>query len=166
MSNDKLNTRWCLWYHFDVNVWTPQSFQKLCTFDTVRDFWSAIYMIQDNQTLILEHLYLMRDGILPIWEDPKNRNGGCWSIKVDIKDSFTTFVRVIMFAIGENLLYKEKENISQEITGISLCQKNNYNCVLQIWSTNSRHNKITYLEKSITNEYGYEIIFRPHIPEN
>jgi hypothetical protein len=108
----------------------------------------------------------MRDGILPIWEDPKNRNGGCWSIKVDIKDSFTTFVRVIMFAIGENLLYKEKENISQEITGISLCQKNNYNCVLQIWSTNSRHNKITYLEKSITNEYGYEIIFRPHIPEN
>ena len=28
-------------------------------------------------------LFLMRDGIQPIWEDEKNRNGGCFSYKIN-----------------------------------------------------------------------------------
>ena len=27
-------------------------------------------------------LFLMRSGITPLWEDPKNRYGGCFSFKV------------------------------------------------------------------------------------
>ena len=165
MSNQILNTKWTLWYHYDVNLWTAHSFKLLCTITTIDDFWSMVKALQENSCIIIEHLYLMRDGILPMWEDKANRNGGCWSIKVDIKDSFQIFIKIVMYAISETLLLKDKENISNEITGISLCQKNNYKSVLQIWSSNSKNNKITYLHKAIASEYGYEILFRPHIPE-
>jgi len=166
MTSEKLNNKWCLWYHSNVDSWSKDSFQKLCTIDTVSDFWGMINTLKENPAIVVEHIYLMREGIYPIWEDKHNRNGGCWSIKVDIKDSFITFVNIIIHMIGENILYKDGNNISYEITGLSMCQKNNYNSVLQIWSSNTNNNKINYLHSTLTNKFGYEIIFRSHIPEN
>lgn len=161
---EKLNNVWCFWYHFDVTCWTPNSFKLLTKIETVEDFWLLVETLKNNQ-IIIEHIYFMRDGIMPIWEDHQNRNGGCWSLKVDIKDSFLIMVKILIFLIGENILFKDNKNISEEITGISLCQKNNYNCVLQLWTSNTKNSKINYLHKGITDLYGFEIIYRPHVAE-
>jgi hypothetical protein len=161
---EKLNCRWVFWYHFDINNWVPESFKKIAVIDSVDDFWDVINELKNN-ILMIEHMYFMREGIYPMWEDEMNRNGGCWSIKIDIKDSYSTLIKTLIYTLGENLLYKDKVNISYEITGISLCQKNNYNCVLQIWTSNNKNNKVNYLNKGITEQHGYEIIYRPHIAE-
>jgi len=161
---EKLNSVWCFWYHLDLTCWTANSFKLLAKIETVEDFWQMVETLQNNQ-IIIEHIYFMRDGIMPMWEDDHNRNGGCWSLKVDIKDSYLTLVKILIYLIGENILYKDGKNISDEMTGISLCQKNNYNCVLQLWTSNSKNNKINYLKKEITDAHGYEVIFKSHIAE-
>lgn len=166
MGEESLNSTWVFWYHHDPNSWMTQSFTKLAEIYNLSEFWMLVDAIQQTPLLLLEHIYFMRGGIYPVWEDSHNRNGGCWSIKIDIKDSFQTLVKMMMYVIGENSLYKGEENISYEITGISLCQKNNYNSVLQLWTSNARNNKLKYIHKELTAEFGYEIIFRPHIPEH
>lgn len=165
MTKEGLNSSWVLWYHYDINIWTQSSFRKIAKIETVEDFWIMVDMLKDNQVMI-EHIFFMREGIYPVWEDPNNRSGGCWSLKIDIKDSYTTLVKILMYVIGENILFKGDENISEELTGVSLCQKNNYNCVLQLWTSNNKNNKINYLQKAITDQYGFEIIYRPHIVDS
>jgi hypothetical protein len=162
---EKLNCNWVLWYHFDMNSWGVDSFRKLIIISTVEDFWRFVESLKNVNNLLVEHLYFMREGIMPMWEDPKNRNGGCWSIKIDIKDSYIVFVKILMFLVTENILINDETNLSEEITGISLCQKNNYNCILQIWNGDKQYGKINYLPRDFIEQFGFEILYRVHIPE-
>ena len=162
---EKLNCTWVIWYHYDINSWGKESFRQLTTIKTVEDFWMFVEAIKSINNLLVEHVYFMREGIMPMWEDQKNRNGGCWSIKIDIKDSYTVFVKMLMYLICESMLINGENNFSEEITGLSLCQKNNYNCILQIWNSEKKNSNIRYLPKEITDQFGYEILWRCHLPE-
>jgi len=162
-----LNTSWVLWYHFDVTAWKVENFRVLVTMDTVEDVRDVFLIIQENPVMILEHLYVMRKGITPRWEDPCNRKGGCWSMKVDIKESFQVFVKTVIMVVSENSLSLEDgTNRSDLVTGISLCQKNNYNSILQVWNSDRKVNKVSYLPQELTSKFTYEIIYRPHITED
>jgi hypothetical protein len=159
-------SEWTLWYHADTTKWTPSSFKQLCTISTVEDFWEMIDAITKNTHILLEHIYVMRGKIIPMWEHPENSNGGCWSIKIDISESFKVFTRILAYICGETSMYtSDMENMSNQINGISLCQKNNYSCIIQIWNRDKTNNQITLLPKDITERFSYEIIYRPHIPE-
>lgn len=162
---ERLNCNWIVWYHYDINSWTIDSFVELVKITTVEEFWYFVESLKSINNLLIEHLYIMREGIKPMWEDSKNRNGGCWSIKIDIKDTYITFVKILMYLITENILINNEENLSEEITGVSLCQKNNYNCILQIWNSDKKYNKVNYLPKEITDTFGFNILFRLHQPE-
>lgn len=162
---EQLNCNWIVWYHYDMNSWTIDSFVELVKITTVEEFWYFVESLKTVNNLLIEHLYIMREGIKPMWEDPRNRNGGCWSIKIDIKDTYVTFVKILMYIISENILVNNDDNLSEGITGISLCQKNNYNCILQIWSSDKKYNKVNYLPKEFNDSFGYNIIFRSHSPE-
>lgn len=162
---ERLNCNWIVWYHYDINSWTIDSFVELVKITTVQEFWYFVESLKTISNLLIEHIYIMREGVKPMWEDPRNRNGGCWSIKIDIKDTYITFVKILMYLITENILINNEENLSEEITGVSLCQKNNYNCILQIWNSDKKYNKVNYLPKEFTEQFGYDVLFRTHQPE-
>jgi hypothetical protein len=162
---ERLNCNWIVWYHYDINSWTIDSFVELIKITTVQEFWYFVESLKTISNLLIEHMYIMREGIKPMWEDPRNRNGGCWSIKIDIKDTYVTFVKILMYLITENILVNNEENLSEGITGVSLCQKNNYNCILQIWNSDKKYNKVNYLPKEFTDSFGVDILFRIHNPE-
>ena len=72
------------------------------------------------------HYFLMRDKILPIWEDPKNINGGCISIKLEIykveeiwnKLGNTTSVTIADFPkINESYLVEDEVNYPVSFNG-------------------------------------------------
>lgn len=113
-----------------------------------------------------EHLYIMRKGIQPLWEDKRNRSGGCWSIKVDLKEAFTLFGKIVASALGEDSMYSpENENISNHITGISFCAKNSFNAIIQIWNDDQNLSKISFLNPQLSESFVTDIIYRSHIPE-
>ena len=165
-SMTSLHDTWTVWYHYDTQYWTPSSFKELVQLTTIEDICDFAEALKENNLLILEHIYIMRKGIYPIWEDAQNQKGGCWSIKIDIKDSYIILIKVLFYALSENILYDDSINKSFDVTGISLCQKNNYNSVFQIWTRNAKNSKVLLIHSDLLNDFGYEIIFRPHVPEH
>jgi hypothetical protein len=166
MDDSEFNNKWCVWYHVDTQAWTPKNFKKLCTISKISEFWSMVDGLLNNKNILMEHIYIMREGINPVWEDTKNRNGGCWSIKVDLRESLTIFIKILAYIVGETSLFDEnKKNISTHVMGVSFCSKNSFNAIIQIWNDDKNLNKTTLLHNEIAEPFVAEIIYRPHIPE-
>ena len=81
--SNKLNNNWTLWIHLphDTN-WTIESYKKICSFSYLEQAISLLNYIQEN-LVINCMLFIMREDIKPIWEDEKNKNGSCYSYKIN-----------------------------------------------------------------------------------
>lgn len=105
-------------------------YQKLCDIETVNDL---IYILQlmevkadtKNKTdqtrdgrpvhpdlsgtnrinLDMNDYIIMRDGIEPIWEDPKNSNGGTFTIKIPHSKGYSVWSMFVMYMLGETMTY-------------------------------------------------------------
>ena len=78
----KLAREWSLWYHQDKDNWKVSGFKKFYDIASVEDFWQMYNNWDKIGTINQKHYFLMQKGISPIWEDPENQKGGCWSFKV------------------------------------------------------------------------------------
>jgi len=87
--------------------------KELCTLDTINDL---IYLMQLMETkcnrsgefagrrnLDSNDYIIMRKGIEPIWEDPKNWNGGTFTIKMSHTNGFNVWSLFVMHMLGETL---------------------------------------------------------------
>ena len=85
METFYLNDVWCLYFHdpYDMN-WEPNSYKFITTISSVNDF-IEIYMTF-NELLTKGMFFIMRDHIMPRWEDENNKNGGCFSLKINKED--------------------------------------------------------------------------------
>ena len=75
-------------------------------------------------------LFLMREGIKPIWEDTRNRDGGCFSYKVANKLVTQTWKQLSYSLVGETLTNDLK--LRPNINGITISPKKNF-CIIKIW---------------------------------
>ena len=80
-----LDNSWTLWAHLPHDTdWTADSYKPICNITCVHDAVSVTEMLS---TTLVENcmLFIMRNGIIPIWEDSANRSGGCFSYKITNK---------------------------------------------------------------------------------
>ena len=92
ITSHKLKSKWNLWAHLPQDPdWTVKSYRKIYQFKTVEE---AIGITESLPDGLIKNcmLFIMKDGISPMWEDPKNRNGGCFSYKVSNKNVFSSKV--------------------------------------------------------------------------
>ncbi len=76
---------------------------KLHTISDVREFWSVFNNFDVTKLPMRDSIHLFHKGVKPVWEDPRNEKGGCWTFRVP-KDKVKEFwVEVCMMAIGEKL---------------------------------------------------------------
>ena len=88
ISNNKhvLLDHWTLWAHLPHDTdWSVASYKKIFTFNSMEE---AIALCETLPDKMIKNcmLFLMREGIHPTWEDVKNRDGGCFSYKVNTDD--------------------------------------------------------------------------------
>lgn len=70
-------------------------------FDSIEEFWGLYNTIVPPSTLPLKsNYYLFKDGIIPAWEDPKNKNGGKWSIQVPREKTKGSIDRMWLYTVG------------------------------------------------------------------
>ena len=107
-------------------------------------------------------LFLMRQGIKPIWEDEKNRNGGCFSYKVANKNVYEVWRDLTYVLIGESI----SNNIVfvNSVTGITISPKKNF-CIVKIWMTNCDHQNPTVVTSDVKNLIPQGCLFKKHTPE-
>ena len=77
-----LNNNWTLWLHLPYDTdWSINSYKKVSSFHTLEH---CITLIEGINKEIVEKcmLFIMKNNIKPIWEDPENSKGGCISYKI------------------------------------------------------------------------------------
>jgi hypothetical protein len=115
----------------------------------------------------------MRENIFPNWEDPDNREGGCWSYKVPCKNIKKIWDSLIEKCIIEAILDKSEEksddeNIEfnmNEINGISISPKKEFN-IIKLWNKNSgevMNFKLEGTHKLLEDE---SYIYKKHLVED
>lgn len=125
-----LNDKWVLYAHLPHDTdWSIKSYKTIATISNVEDILSISESIPDKM-IVNCMLFLMRSNIKPMWEDPNNRNGGCFSYKVGNNDVSKIWRKLCYTLVGETLL--KDVNEYNCVNGITISPKKNF-CIIKIW---------------------------------
>ncbi len=126
-----LSATWNLWAHLphDTN-WELDSYKKIGQMRTVED---AVAMTEFLPDIMIQNcmLFVMRDKINPTWEDPLNREGGCFSYKVVNKHVPSVWRKLTYALLGNTLT--NRGIINNTFNGITISPKRNF-CIIKIWT--------------------------------
>jgi hypothetical protein len=156
-----LKHTWNIWYHDEKDNWTISGYKKIYKVTTIGDFWRFYNNWDKVGGVTNKHFFLMRSDITPIWEDPKNINGGCWSFKVQEEQAEDLWEDLSTYLVCDKLC----PTIPEETMGLSICLKKNNNTVVKIWNKNSKNNSLKLINNTILNKWGMDIIYIAHMPE-
>jgi hypothetical protein len=161
MEHHNLRDRWTLWAHLPHNTdWSLKSYIPISTFSTVED---TIAVTESLPPILVENcmLFMMKQGINPIWEDPKNRNGGCFSYKVLNKNVPKAWRELTYRIVGCSI--SDSAAFVKSVTGITISPKKNF-CIIKIWMSNCDHqNPSVVLPVKGLQSHG--CLFKKHTPE-
>lgn len=156
----KLTHKWTLWAHLPHDTdWSIKSYKKIMTFGTVEEAISLYYNIPDK-LIINCMLFLMRDGIKPTWEDPKNRAGGCFSYKIATKSIISIWKNLSYMLVGETLT--SDTTLMSTINGITISPKKHF-CIIKLWLATCDYQN----SELISSESGLQTtgcLFKKHNP--
>jgi hypothetical protein len=160
-SFHKLSDNWTLWAHLPHNTdWTLKSYIPISTFTTVEE---TIAVTESLPPALVENcmLFMMRKGITPMWEDPKNRDGGCFSYKVLNKNVYTAWKELTYSIVGGSV--SGRAGFFDCVTGITISPKKNF-CIIKIWMKNCDHQNPAVVN-AIKGLQAQGCLFKKHTPE-
>lgn len=162
MSISKLNHNWAKWIHLphDTN-WKLDSYKKITSFNDLETLIKILEYIPDNMISNCM-LFIMREKIIPSWEDNNNRNGGCFSYKVSLNNIHETWKTLSLLLVGESLT--PNDDLMKTINGISISPKKNF-CIVKIWLSGCNYTDSNEIINTIPSISKQNAIFKKHIPE-
>jgi hypothetical protein len=157
-----LSDKWTLWAHLPHNTdWSIKSYIPISTFATVEE---TIGVTENLPNVLVENcmLFIMRDGIKPIWEDSRNRNGGCFSYKVLNRNVYKVWKDLTYVVVGNTI--SKDYNFANSVTGITISPKKNF-CIIKIWMTNCNNQNPAVVTGDVKGIVPHGCIFKKHTPE-
>ena len=157
-----LSDNWSLWAHLPHDTdWSIKSYKKIYTTNTVEE------TIAVNETLpeiLVKNcmLFLMRDGIKPTWEDPKNRNGGCFSYKIPDKSVYDVWKDLSYVTVGNTI--SKLDSFVNNVTGITISPKKKF-CIIKIWMGDCTNQNPAVVTNDVNGISPQGCIFKKHTPE-
>ena len=161
-STHKLNLRWNLWAHLPQDSdWTVKSYRLIYNFKTLED---VIAMTETTPDPLIKAcmLFVMREGVSPMWEDPKNRNGGSFSYKVSNKNVCEVWRELNYVLVGDTI--SSNSSFVNCVTGITISPKKNF-CIIKIWMTNCDNQNPTVVTSDVKGLIPQGCLFKKHTPE-
>ena len=157
----EMATGWVLWAHLPHDTkWGIDSYIKIQSLKTIEEVIALYREIPDTMVKNCM-LFLMREKIQPIWEDKKNKNGGCFSFKISNKNVPGIWKKLSYSMVGETL--STDKLFLNSVNGITISPKKSF-CIIKLWMSNTRTQnprKITPIPNlSLTG-----CIFKKHKPD-
>lgn len=155
----KLNDKWVLYHHLPSNKdWTLSGYDVV-----MKEIDSVEKLITLNESIpedIVKYsmLFLMKQGITPLWEDPKNITGGNFSYKVINKNVHEVWKQMFYLICGGSLCVDPVHN--QYLNGITISPKKNF-CIIKVWMNTSQYMDPAIIA-NITNLTKTGTQFRKH----
>lgn len=172
IGTTKLNSNWTLTFHHNPSIWTINGYQQIATFDTVDSYLDIMLYLDRVANINSINLCFFRKGITPLWEDNANRNGGHWSMKLNMEQGFTVWKSLTHKLICESLLKTIVEpDINGYINGITISNKIvNNESIIKIWVSDRKISNTSLICTDIMNEcilpfIKSKIIFQVISPE-
>jgi hypothetical protein len=161
-SFHKLSQNWTLWAHLPHNTdWSIKSYIPISTFTNVEE---AIAVTETLPPVLVENcmLFIMREGIKPTWEDPKNRNGGCFSYKVLNKNVYKVWKDLTYVVVGGSI--SKQSGFVSCVTGITISPKKNF-CIIKIWMSDCNNQNPGIVTIDVKGITPIGCLFKKHTPE-
>jgi len=156
-----LSDAWILWAHLPHDTdWSLKSYMKIYEFNTVEQ---AITITETLPPVLVTNcmLFLMRKGINPIWEDERNRNGGCFSYKIPNKDVPDAWKQLSYSLVGETM--SDNKKLLPHINGITISPKKNF-CIIKVWLANCSFQDAAVI-REVHGVTSHGCLFKRHVPE-
>lgn len=160
-SFHNLSDKWTLWAHLPHNTdWSLKSYIPIHTFTTIEE---TIAVTESLPPMLVENcmLFMMKKGISPTWEDPKNRDGGCFSYKVLNKNVAKAWSELTYRIVGNSIA--STDSFINSVTGITISPKKNF-CIIKIWLTNC-NNQNPSVVAPVKGLQSQGCLFKKHTPE-
>jgi hypothetical protein len=156
MQLNPFSDTWVLWGHLPQDTsWSIQSYTKISKITCAEELIELLKKLPDK--LITNYmLFLMREGVDPMWEDPNNKEGGCFSYKVDnklVKEMWTN----VCYCISGNSI--STPNLNDSIMGLSISPKKSF-CIMKIWMKSCQFQDASAIKIPQLNPNG--CIFKKH----
>jgi Eukaryotic initiation factor 4E len=158
----ELEHKWCLWAHLPHDTdWSINSYKPVYTFTTLEE---TIAITETLPEALVKNcmLFLMRDGVKPMWEDPKNRNGGCFSYKVSNKQVYTVWKELSYVLVGSTI--SKEPSFVANVTGITISPKKNF-CIIKIWMSTCANQNPAIVTGEVKDLSSQGSLFKKHVPE-
>jgi len=157
-----LSDKWTLWSHLPHNSdWSMASYIPIITLSSVEE---AIAVMEILPNTLIENcmLFLMRQGIKPMWEDPKNRNGGFFSYKISNSQVCKVWRNLSYVTLGGTI--SKNATFVEGVNGITISPKKNF-CILKIWMKNCLHQNPELITTELAELPSQGCIFKKQTPE-
>jgi len=157
-----LSDKWCLWAHLPHDIdWSLNSYKAIYTMGTVEE---TIAITESMPDILVKNcmLFIMRKGVKPTWEDPVNRNGGCFSYKVSNKCVYDVWKELSYVLVGGSI--SKSNSFVSCVTGITISPKKNF-CIIKIWMTNCVNQNPEIITSEIKGLISQGCLFKKHAPE-
>jgi hypothetical protein len=158
----KLSDHWTLWAHLPHDTdWSISSYKQIYTLNSVEE---TIAITETLPDILVKNcmLFLMREGIKPIWEDPKNRSGGCFSYKISNKSVYQVWKELSYVLVG-NTISKQSSFVAN-VNGITISPKKNF-CIIKIWMSTCANQNPAIIINEIQGLTSQGCLFKKHTPE-
>lgn len=156
----EFRTPWVLYIHHGQDRdWSQTSFLKVCGFHTAQGFWTVFNWLRLHPQF---HYFLMRESVLPMWEDKQNENGGCFSVRAPVQQAADLWLDMCLYVVGETLLddYDEMANV----LGVSVASSRDMTAV-KVWHR-QRDQSDTKIPQYFRDRYSIEVKFLNHRSAN
>lgn len=154
-----LKNKWIMWSHLPGDSdWSLNSYKIITTFNTVESILT-LYENLPEHIIKYSMLFIMKEGIAPMWEDKHNCDGGCFSYKINNKIVTQIWKDLSYLVMGETL--SEADYFNNNINGITISPKKNF-CIIKIWISNCENTDLNII-KNISGLLPNSGIFKKHI---
>ncbi|KAG6609244.1 eukaryotic initiation factor 4e [Phytophthora cinnamomi] len=115
-----------------------KSIKGLGDFKTVQDFWKIYnHLVRPNDLPNTMDYHLFKTGIKPMWEDPANRRGGKWMVRLRKGIASRYWEDLVLAIIGEQF------DVGNEICGAVISIRYNED-IISLWNRNADNNEACY----------------------
>jgi len=157
-----LNNEWTMWAHLPHDTdWTTNSYKEVYNMNSVEE---VIALSESLPEVLVVNcmLFIMKKGIIPVWEDPNNRNGGCFSYKIPNKSVYSIWKDLTYSLVGRSL--SSNSDFVNNITGITISPKKSF-CIIKIWMSSCDFQNPDLVTTEIKGLTTYGCLFKKHSPE-
>ena len=161
-EHHRLRNEWTLWAHLPHDTdWSIKSYRNVHTVSTVE---ATIALMESLPEVLVANcmLFIMKKGIIPVWEDKHNRTGGCFSYKIPNKTVYSIW-KDLAYMLAGNVISKNKAFVDT-VNGITISPKKSF-CIIKIWMSTCEFQNPELVSNEINGLATMGCIFKKHIPE-